>query len=472
MITRIELDGFKTFQDFKFDLSPFQVIVGPNGAGKSNLFDALHLLKSLAEEENIQDAFQRLRGDAIELFTQFSNGKVVNKMRLAVEMLIDLYIEDSGVEVELKYTRMRYELEISRRIDEKGLERLYVSYESLGTIPRNDDIWCKRHGLSTQNKWLPKLGNRGKRYRRGESGKIPFISTEKNTIHLHRDGDSWRTFSIGSVDIMNDRTMLSRGTSIERPHVFAARKEMRLWKFLQLNPDVLRMPSPTHASTSLSAQGHNLATTLVRMRGEDPFLLNDVSRDLADLVPGILKVEVDTDQARNQYIIRATTQDQTSFSSRVLSDGTLRMLALATLRNDPEHHGVLCIEEPENGVHPSRLQSIARVLRDLATNFQDEDQVNLPLRQLIVNTHSPAFISQTEIRNALLFAYMVTRMRPPEKEIPPQRVTRIVPVIKSDAQLLSDLEVSEEEKTYTLDQIKDYLNSDSLNDAVHNIISE
>ena len=114
----------------------------------------------------------------IELFTTFSNGKIVNKMRLAVEMLVDRYIEDSGDEAELKYTRMRYELEISRRRDEQGLERLYISYESLKTIPRSDDIWCKRHGLSTQNKWLPKLGNRGKRGSTGGSGKIPFISTE------------------------------------------------------------------------------------------------------------------------------------------------------------------------------------------------------------------------------------------------------------------------------------------------------
>jgi hypothetical protein len=139
----------------------------------------------------------------------------------------------------------------------------------------------------------------------------------------------------------------------------------------------------------------------------------------------------------------------------------------ATLRNDPEHYGVLCLEEPENGVHPSRFQRVARVLRDLATNFQDEDQVQFPLRQLLVNTHSPTFISQAEVRDALLFAYMVTLMRPPEKEISPQYVTRIVPVIRPDAQALSDLGVSQEEEAYTLDQIKDYLNSDSLNDAIH-----
>ena len=51
MITRIELDGFKTFQDFSLDLSPLQVIVGANGVGKSNLFDALQLLGRLADAD-------------------------------------------------------------------------------------------------------------------------------------------------------------------------------------------------------------------------------------------------------------------------------------------------------------------------------------------------------------------------------------------------------------------------------------
>jgi AAA15 family ATPase/GTPase len=48
MITQIEIDGFKTFKDFKVELAPFQVIVGANGSGKSNLFDALQLLSRLA----------------------------------------------------------------------------------------------------------------------------------------------------------------------------------------------------------------------------------------------------------------------------------------------------------------------------------------------------------------------------------------------------------------------------------------
>src|SRR5207245_10687317 len=51
VITQIEIDGLKTFKDFKVELAPFQVIVGPNGSGKSNLFDALHLLSRLADKE-------------------------------------------------------------------------------------------------------------------------------------------------------------------------------------------------------------------------------------------------------------------------------------------------------------------------------------------------------------------------------------------------------------------------------------
>jgi len=458
LITLIEIDSFKTFQDFKLELSPFQVIVGPNGAGKSNLFDALHLLSRLADTD-LRSAFQELRGDAIELFTTFPNGQSVNKMSLAVEMLVDCSIQDSwGTKAELKYTRMRYELELLRRNDEQGLERLYVLRESLKAIPRADDNWCQKHGLSTQNNWLPK-----------GTGHRTFISTEKtktgqSTIHLHPDGHGGRK-SLVAEKI--ERTVLSGVTNAEFPHAFAAREEIRNWRFLQLNPEVLRSPSSMLAPPSLSADGHNLATTLARMQAEDRYALNDIASDLANLVSGVLKIEVDADQTRNQYTIRALMQDKISFSSKVLSDGTLRMLVLATLKNDLQHRGVLCFEEPENGVHPSRLKNIAHLLRELATDFQDEHQKDLPLRQLLVNTHSPVFISQAEIRDALLFAYMVTRVGPQEKGISPHRVTRIVQVAKPHPQLKFDFGpiISKEEQNYTVDQIKHYLDSDTLNEA-------
>jgi predicted ATP-dependent endonuclease of OLD family len=60
MLTRIELSGFKSFDDFGLDLRPLTAIVGPNASGKSNLFDALRFLSLLAQYD-IRTAMQDLR---------------------------------------------------------------------------------------------------------------------------------------------------------------------------------------------------------------------------------------------------------------------------------------------------------------------------------------------------------------------------------------------------------------------------
>jgi predicted ATPase len=153
MITQIEIDGFKTFKDFKVELAPFQVIVGPNGSGKSNLFDALRLLSRLADTD-LLSAFQELRGDVGELFTKLPGGGTSKRIRMAVEMLVDQRLRDSGEgefeligevglrkKVTLKYTRLRYELEIALQSDGPGPSQLHVAHESLKSIPQDEDNW-------------------------------------------------------------------------------------------------------------------------------------------------------------------------------------------------------------------------------------------------------------------------------------------------------------------------------------------
>lgn len=84
MLTQIEIDGFKTFENFRLDLRPFTAIVGPNASGKSNLFDAMQLLSALADHD-IHSAMQGLRGEPEEFFRQTSVGPS-NKITLAVEV--------------------------------------------------------------------------------------------------------------------------------------------------------------------------------------------------------------------------------------------------------------------------------------------------------------------------------------------------------------------------------------------------
>ena len=50
MITRIEIDGYKSFDGFALDLPPFAVLVGANASGKSNLLEAVDLLGHLIRE--------------------------------------------------------------------------------------------------------------------------------------------------------------------------------------------------------------------------------------------------------------------------------------------------------------------------------------------------------------------------------------------------------------------------------------
>ncbi len=457
MITRIEIDGFKTFREFKLDLAPLQVIVGPNGAGKSNLFDALMLLSRLVDSD-LRTAFQELRGDAGELFALLPGGNRENRIQLAVELLVEPDIQDSwGSEAKLRYTRMRYELTIVRQADENGLDRLFVEHEALNSLRRGEDPWIRRFGLVGQHHWLPPL----------TGGRSPFISTEPDkehelpTVYLHQDGRSGRK---GSVASRMERTVLSGVANTEFPHAFAVREELHSWRFLQLNPEVLRQPSSMLGPQVMASDGQHLPGMLARLKAEDPMLLNDISRDLANLVPGIIKVDVESDRSKDEYVIWASTQDGRRFSSRVLSDGTLRMLALVTLGNDPQHRGAVLFEEPENGVHPYRIKSIARVLSQLATNFDDPEQRNLPLRQFLCNTHSPVFVSQPEILNHVLFAFTATRVQP-IRQRQPERITRMVPVTGSSTQPAFPLDISAEEASYTLEEVKAFLESADLGEA-------
>jgi predicted ATPase len=73
MLTRIEIDGFKTFEQFHLDLGPFVVVLGRN-ARQSNLFDAIRLLAHLAGVDS--DPRSRDFGGAVELFRQDASGSL------------------------------------------------------------------------------------------------------------------------------------------------------------------------------------------------------------------------------------------------------------------------------------------------------------------------------------------------------------------------------------------------------------
>ncbi len=386
MITKITISGFKSFQSFAVELSPFVVIAGVNAAGKSNLFDAIQLLSRLSQT-NIRTAFENLRGDAHELFSQHPDGSAADEIRFSVELLLDRHVRDAwGGEAELKYTRLRYTLNIQRRPDARGVERLYVSKEELNAIPRGEDDWYRRYVGMHNHYWHVKL----------TGGRAPFISTkienETATVLLHQDkGSSGRPRPAADLE----STMLSSVTNTEFPHALAVKKEMEHWHFLQLNPVELRRPAAKFTAREfMGPDGSGLAGALFRIKSNNPLDLKNIARDMANLIPGIIGIDVAEDEIEKKYVVRAKMEDGRTFSSQVLSEGTLRLLALCTLKHDSEHRGVLCFEEPENGVNPTRILQVLELLRSLTTDFEKEEKAPYPSRQVLINTHSPLLVAE------------------------------------------------------------------------------
>ncbi|MBV8694398.1 MAG: AAA family ATPase [Chloroflexi bacterium] len=463
MITQIEIDGFKTFKDFKVELAPFQVIVGPNGSGKSNLFDALQLLSRLVETD-LLSAFQGLRGNPREMFHKFPDGRTSNRIRLAVEMLVDRRTQDELENViELNYRRMRYEVEIAWRPDELG-QLYYVTHESLKTIPKTTDSWLKRYKLDIRSNQIPKSKPDTTFISYTESNLTVWLDRQQQP--LEKDEGTEPTRQAFSFPKSLDRTILSRSLVASMSHATAARKELGSLSLLQLNPEALRRPSSTESPRFLATNGSNLPATLARMEAEDKFALTDVSRDMANLVPGIFTIRVKKNEASNEYGISAETSDGRSFPAQVLSDGTLRLLAIATLRNDPKFHGVLCMEEPENGVDTLHLQNMTRLLREMATDFTDVQQADEPLRQVLITTHSPTFISQPNVIDSLLLTLTPTHIQGENAQ--PLRITKMVPVTPPSTLSASATGVDRDKKIeiYTIDMVKKYLSTDNLDEAL------
>ena len=162
---------------------------------------------------------------------------------------------------------------------------------------------------------------------------------------------------------------------------------------MDFNIEDLRQPtSKQNGRDKLTATGKNLAAVLARIKLNDVYILREISRRLQTFVSDFVDVSVFDDLAREQFIIKLKDKHKREYTTRVLSDGTLRILALCILLYDEDYNGVLTFEEPENGIHPSRIAAMTKLLKDFSTN--DIADTQMPLRQVIVNTHSPVLVGE------------------------------------------------------------------------------
>lgn len=406
MLTRLRVSGFKNLVDVDVHFGPFTCVAGANGVGKSNLFDAIAFLSALAQE-TLFDAALSVRdeggrsGDVRSLFHRVG-GTNRDEMSFDVEMVVPKTgYDDLGQPAKATATFLHYELVLKYRPNEGqraggGLE---IIKEELRHIKLGDA--GKHLPFDPSSAWKKSVITAG---RRG----APFISThfeyESTRIEIHQDGKAGRARMLSATNL--PRTALSATNAAETKTATLARREMQSWKLLQLEPSSLRAPDSFTAPTKLGSDGSHLAATLYRMgRAGDPSeklatssldnpMYAKVANRLSELLEDVRGLNISRDENRELLTLFVEGRDGTAHPARALSDGTLRFLALAVLELDFEAQGVLCLEEPENGIHPKRIPAILNLLQDIAVDTSDTVGEDNPLRQVIVNTHSPSVVAQ------------------------------------------------------------------------------
>ena len=395
MLTRLRVKGFKNLHEVNLYLGPFTCVAGPNGVGKSNLFDAILLLGALAAKP-VLDALLSVRGTngrMSEIGRLFSSGTAdtIASMEFVADMIVPRSVRDDfDREGTPTATFLEYTVQLCFDPSRPGGDKdpVYIGHEALKAKSSSDALrwlpfhpdpaWIKRHVIGP-----------GRRT-------SPFISTEPGTdgsgLGIKLFGE--RTKKGGRPSTVpagkSPQTVLCGVNAVTHPTALAVRNEMRSWRMLQLEPSALRRPDELHGHTRVSAIGEHLPTALLRIGAH-----TSIAHRLGELIPGVLAVEVETDNARQTRTLLVTLKDRKAYSASSLSDGTLRFLALAILAADPDVTGLICMEEPENGIHPERIPAVLDLVRTLAEEQDGLDgakEVSQELKQVLINTHSPLVV--------------------------------------------------------------------------------
>lgn len=400
MITRIEIDGFKTFDDFSLDVPPFLVLLGANGSGKSNLLEAVALLGRLVKDPRSQTLVRYARRSGPrELFRRGPEGGLAEEMRLSAQVLVRSVLRGAA--------HVRIDMRVGYRDAPEPL-LVEARFTTLGSA-----------GLELPAEVAEQIDfNAGRRVRDSAGAE-----------------------------------MTSR---FEREIFHAARRAALQWRILDPVPEAMRQPADAYDSDPLGEDGGNLGAVLGRLWQGPPERKADFEADVAALLPDIRHVEVSQDEERAQWNIWIQHKHEPRMAARVVSGGTLRALALLAAAHDSVTSGVLMLEEPENGLHPSRVPRLLERLRGQTSDlggfaprtwhdmFDKDDE---GLRQILVTSHSPVVLASVldKAPDDVVFLDTVTRMGGGRT---PARLTRARKVAES----------GERGKYVTPMEVRQYLN--------------
>ncbi|MGH7941461.1 MAG: AAA family ATPase [Limisphaerales bacterium] len=161
-------------------------------------------------------------------------------------------------------------------------------------------------------------------------------------------------------------------------------------RFYHLNAAAIAAAVPLHPNMELAETGASLAGVLDRLRDRQPERFDALNEQLGRWIPEFDKVLFETPDTGHRSVALRTREGAHLVRARDLSQGTLIALALLTMAYLPEPPSLICLEEPDHGLHPRLLQEVRDALYRL-TNPEDSGEKRAPI-QVIATSHNPYFL--------------------------------------------------------------------------------
>lgn len=380
MFDRIDVWHYKCVKQASVRLEPFNILIGPNASGKSTFLDTLGFVRD-ALETDIEEAIRRRANSLQELVWQQADA--ARGFEMAVEVNIPTALRTAN-----GYDRVRYEVGV-------GLEQGSI-------VVTGENLWLMD---SAQNR--PPADPAPTLFPLEPDDRETVVRPARSHTPAGRRLVVRKIADSGNDYFRSERTdwnisfrLAPRRLTLSGVPEDQERFPIALWfrdvlwrnvQALQLNSVVMRRPCPADAPRTFQPDGSNLPLLVDNLRRnyEDRFQwwighLQTILEDLMDV-----KV-IERPEDRSRYLL-VEYRTGLRIPAWLLSDGTLRLLALTLMAYLPQPNQVFITEEPENGIHPRAIESVYQALSSVYDG------------QVLLATHSPLILALAEPTNLLIF---------------------------------------------------------------------
>ena len=343
-IERLRLKNYKMFRNVDLhDIPDLAVFVGVNGSGKTTLFDAFDFLRD-SVLRGVEFALDWRNYGFRELRTQGEDGRIEIEMTFRAEL--------GGKERPISYSLQIDEDEKHKaRIRREILRYPLNNGESINVLDFSDGT-----GTVVVNEADVLKGGGAKR--------------QEETIETH-------------IPAIAGIGQLGRYEAVG-----AMRRFMMKWHLFQFINAVARKPVAAGEHKHLSEIGRNLAGVVGFLKTEHPKAFERMLKKMSHRIPGFSDALVEEMSDGHMRLKFQDAHWKEPFDVRHMSDGTLKMLGILALLEDPEPRALLCVEEPENQLYPYLLDELVEDFRLYAQRGDG---------QVLTSTHSHDLLNAAEL---------------------------------------------------------------------------